>query len=182
MISPIKIIPDNVKPFIVPALGVGALFATMEQHKNDHHKAINLGENMGAIASTVFLENIKHGLLPLVAGISMWIHTRSKKTKEEKAKSIIKDSVWLGSGLLTQKYLSGPEHNNYLHKCCSFAIGALIIAPFINDKILFRNSKKESPYFKKIKAYPISMDRYGILTKIINKAHPSSTENNNSQH
>lgn len=182
MITPVKPpVPDIIKPFVVPVLGVGALYAHMDQHRGHHHQARNLGDNMAAIAISVYLDRINHGLLPLSAGITMWLHARKKKTWKEKAKSVVRDSVWLGSGILMQRLLSGKQ-GNYLHSCLSFTIGSLLLAPFINNKILFRTHQEESPYFKKIKAVPISMDKYGILNRFFTEPKKTDKENINNSY
>lgn len=180
MITPIKIpAPEVVRPFVVPALGVGALYAHMEHHEGQHHQAKNLGDNMAGIAISVYLDRINHGLLPLTSGILMLVRANKKKTWKEKIKSVVQDSVWLGSGILMQRLLTG-KGGGYLSSCFSFAIGSLLLAPFINNKILFRNHKEKSPYFEKIKAVPISMDRYGIINKFFVKPKQANNDNNGS--
>ncbi|MDD3014561.1 MAG: hypothetical protein PHC34_12735, partial [Candidatus Gastranaerophilales bacterium] len=189
MVSPVRFsIPQPIKTIFVPALGVGAVYADMEKHKNDHQKAVALGGAMTAIATCVCLHRWQTGLLTMVGGIAMWIRTRNKKTKGEKAKSVAQDLVWVGSGLAAQKFLSGKlnkagERQWYLHNCCAFAIGALVAAPLINRFLFGKESKHEfDPFDENLnldnaQSYPISMDRYGILSNIIRPSNLTGKNN-----
>jgi hypothetical protein len=183
MIPPVKFsIPQPVKTIFVPALGVGAVFADMEQQKGNHHKALRLGETLAAIASCVCLHRWQTGLLTLIGGITIWTRTKSKKTKEEKTKSVVKDIVWVGSGLLTQQLLSGKlnkagERQWYLHNCCAFAIGALLVAPLINRLIFGKEPQHNEDSFAKSHntrnspVYPTSFYKTGLLIDPNNQSH-----------
>jgi len=184
MVSPVRFsVPQPVKTVIVPALGVGAVFADMERRKKDRDKAIRLGETLTAIASCVCLYRWQAGLLTLVGGIAMWVRTKSKETKGEKAKSVAQDLIWVGSGLAALKYLSGKvnqagERQWYLHNCCAFAIGALVAAPLINRLIFGKESnKKEDSLEANSNKFSITDDKYGILTNII-RPHRNQNVNN----
>jgi len=189
MISSVKFsIPQPVKTIFVPALGVGAVFADMEQHKNDHHKAIRLGETLTAVASCVCLHRWQPGLLTLVGGIAIWVRTKSKKTKGEKAKSVVQDLIWVGSGLLTQKLLSGKlnkagKRQWYLHNCCAFAVGALIAAPLINRLIFGKESQQKNESFAgshityNSPVHPASYYKSGIFSNNDTPSYYSDTNN-----
>jgi|GEM_PF-3146171 len=185
-------IPNPVKTVFIPAVAVGALIGEFEKHHSEHHQAITLANAMTGIGCSVFLHRMQKGLLPVIAGVAMWVRARKKESTKEKIKSVVRDTVWLGSGLLTLKYLSTVNKYNeprgYIHNCLAFTVGALIVAPFINNRILGLKSG-HNPYEggdsfqpKHPEAYPISMDRYGIITKIVGPKDFVNPEEKSSQH
>lgn len=185
MISPLRMtVPQPIKTLFVPALGVGALYANM-QTLEEGDQPMGLAKSMALTASSVYLQRVQNCLLPLCAGIVMWARAK-QEDKGERAKLVGKDLVWLGSGIAAQSLLSSRAKDGsrqwFLHNCCGFAIGAYIIAPYLN-KLIFQK-KDERDFNRKMaelaasNAYPISMDKYGILSKVIKPLNKHTHENN----
>jgi len=131
---------------LVPLGAVSAFFIEDAKYENEQKKIANLSDNMTNIFMSVILQKLKTVQFATIAAIAVGLRTLDKKNNNDKAASVIKDSLWLGCGLAVQKVLSKHllTHNNrgplgifsFITNMCSFTIGALLISPIISNYLI----------------------------------------------
>ena len=185
---------------MVPSFAVGGLFYNAEKTETERHQASYIGNNLAATICSVVFPKISKWTLPVLGPAMIFMNSLKKKTKYEKASSVIKDSAWLGCGIAAQKILmktlfkgltsaSNPlKMFSLLAELGSFAVGSQVFAPAVS-RFLMKNfvdpvlPKPEQEEIMKLQIpqpspLPVFMDRLNVSRLTM----PNSSKQENKGH